>query len=250
MTEKIYLSRYLSILVKSYFALSSNFYFQTWKWKNVRQRPLRVLCNRKRAYCHQTSTNPDSVTATEETQIKKSNNTLPDSGIRPRNSCSTVASSVNLDYYYWFSIANDKVSIQCSSIVCNAVEACQLLAGTAALLTLISSKKKYIYNCVEDRKSKLNSTYKQTTRDSVGLWAFMMRHSYANPSEPHSNGVGQIVIYIVTSRFFVRTYRNFPSKLLVDFIASDIGFCDIMSSDVFKSSKMATKYSTYIDNII
>lgn len=48
----------------------------------------------------------------------------------------------------------------------------------------------------------------------------MMRHSYANPSEPHSNGVGQIVIYIVTSRFFVRTYQTARPKLLADFIAA------------------------------
>lgn len=61
---------------------------------------------------------------------------------------------------------------------------------------------------MDSRKSKLNSTYKQTTRDSIGSWASMMRHSYANPSEPYSNGVGQIVIYIVTSRFFVPTYQN------------------------------------------
>lgn len=102
-------------------------------------------------------------------------------------------------------------------------------AFSAAAFNIHFIEKCFTYNCVEDRKSKLNSTYKQTTRDSVGSWAFMMRHSYANPSEPHSNGVGQIVIYIVTSRFFVRTYQKSRPKLLADFIAA----WDIAPGDIF-----------------
>lgn len=35
---------------------------------------------------------------------------------------------------------------------------------------------------------------------------------------PHSNGVGQIVIYIVTSRFLYEPTQT-PAKLLADFIA-------------------------------
>lgn len=54
---------------------------------------------------------------------------------------------------------------------------------------------------MDRRKSKLNSTYKETTRDSGGSWASVMRHSYANPE--HIRTGWAKLLFILSPRAFL-----------------------------------------------
>lgn len=65
----------------------------------------------------------------------------------------------------------------------------------------------FAYNCVDSRKSKLNSTYKETTRASVGSWASVMRHSYANPRTTFERGGPNCYLYCHLALF----YSNLPN---------------------------------------